>query len=160
MANGDLGPYRKKRDFKRTPEPAPSEISEARAGFSFVVQKHAARRLHYDFRLELNGVLKSWAVTKGPELSIRADKRLAVHVEDHPLEYGSFEGVIPKGQYGGGTVMVWDRGYWGTRGGPGKRPRQGQAVVPPVRRAPERPLDAGAHGRARPRARRATRTGC
>jgi bifunctional non-homologous end joining protein LigD len=109
-ARAKLAKYRAKRDFSKTAEPAGSR-SAAGAGHSYLIQKHAATRLHYDFRLELGGVLKSWAVTRGPSLNPE-DKRLAVHVEDHPLDYGSFEGTIPKGQYGGGTVMLWDRGTW------------------------------------------------
>ena len=105
-----LATYRRKRDFEQTPEPGPGRRVRA-GGAHFVVQKHAARRLHYDFRLELDGTMKSWAVTRGPSLD-PADRRLAVHVEDHPLAYNDFEGVIPQGQYGGGTVMLWDRGEW------------------------------------------------
>jgi bifunctional non-homologous end joining protein LigD len=102
--------YREKRDFARTPEPAGKTVSGGET-LSFVVQRHAARRLHYDLRLEWRGVMKSWAVTRGPSLD-PADKRLAVEVEDHPLDYASFEGTIPKPSYGGGTVQVWDRGEW------------------------------------------------
>ena len=111
MARSDhLATYNAKRDFKRTAEPAGKRAS-SQGGNSFVVQKHDATRLHWDFRIQVDGVLKSWAVTKGPSLDPE-DKRLAVRTEDHPLAYGEFEGIIPKGEYGGGTVMLWDRGSW------------------------------------------------
>src|SRR5436190_1274738 len=110
-----LEKYRKKRKFDVTAEPRGGRIK--RGGDAFVIQKHAATRLHYDLRLELDGVMKSWAVTRGPSL-VPGEKRLAVHVEDHPIEYNTFEGTIPKGQYGGGTVMIWDRGRWIPDGDP------------------------------------------
>ena len=106
-----LSAYQAKRDFERTAEPQGGGTVRAAEYPRFVIQKHDATRLHYDFRLELDGVMKSWAVTRGPSLD-PAEKRLAVEVEDHPLEYGDFEGTIPKGEYGGGTVMLWDRGFW------------------------------------------------
>ncbi len=111
MRKSSLARYQEKRDFTRTAEPSGRRAVSSSRRLRFVIQKHAATRLHYDLRLELDGVFKSWAVTKGPSLD-PADKRLAVEVEDHPLDYGDFEGTIPKGQYGGGTVQLWDRGFW------------------------------------------------
>jgi bifunctional non-homologous end joining protein LigD len=111
-----LSVYRAKRDFSKTAEPSGRTRAPPSPRLRFVIQKHAARRLHYDLRLEFDGVFKSWAVAKGPSLD-PADKRLAIEVEDHPLDYGDFEGTIPSGEYGGGTVQLWDRGYWIPEGG-------------------------------------------
>jgi bifunctional non-homologous end joining protein LigD len=135
LIDRQLARYRQMRDFQATAEPqggsrgsaAKAKViarEKAGSGLPFVVQKHSATRLHYDFRLGLHGVLKSWAVTKGPSY-VTADKRLAVEVEDHPMEYGGFEGTIPKGQYGGGTVMLWDEGTWEPVGDPDEGLRKG-----------------------------------
>lgn len=122
--SGGLNEYKRKRKFELTPEPE-GKVKKSRAGHLYIIQKHAASRLHYDFRLELDGVLKSWAVPKGPSLN-PADKRLAVEVEDHPVSYGSFEGIIPERNYGGGTVMLWDRGTWDAIKDPRKGLREGR----------------------------------
>ena len=116
LRSGDrLREYRERRDFSRTPEPAPRAKRQSRGKLSYLIQKHDATRLHYDFRLEHDGALLSWAIPKGPSYDT-ADKRLAVRTEDHPLEYGKFEGTIPEDEYGGGTVMLWDRGHWEPEG--------------------------------------------
>ncbi|MBS0249954.1 MAG: non-homologous end-joining DNA ligase [Proteobacteria bacterium] len=127
MAKKKLSEYRAKRDFTKTAEPSGAAAVRPAKHLRFVIQKHAATRLHYDFRLELDGVFKSWAVTRGPSIDPK-EKRLAVEVEDHPLDYGDFEGTIPKGQYGGGTVMLWDRGFWAPVGdkSPEKQLRDGE----------------------------------
>jgi bifunctional non-homologous end joining protein LigD len=118
-----LKEYRRKRSFDRTQEPKGKLKSSP--GRAYLIQKHDASRLHYDLRLELDGVLKSWAVPKGPSLNPR-EKRLAVEVEDHPVDYGSFEGVIPQGEYGGGAVMLWDRGEWKPEGDANQGLRSGR----------------------------------
>jgi bifunctional non-homologous end joining protein LigD len=120
-----LAEYRAKRSFEKTSEPR-GERNEPRGGH-YVIQKHDASRLHYDFRLELDGTLKSWAVTRGPSLD-PSQKRLAVRVEDHPIEYADFEGTIPEGNYGAGTVIIWDRGTWEPIGDPHKGLREGKLV--------------------------------
>src|SRR3954464_2805613 len=117
MRRDSLATYRAKRDFHQTAEPSGKAPVAAAEQLRFVIQRHDATRLHYDFRLELDGVFLSWAVTKGPSLDPKV-KRLAVQTEDHPLDYGDYEGTIPKGQYGGGTVQLWDRGYWIPEGDP------------------------------------------
>jgi bifunctional non-homologous end joining protein LigD len=124
MGAGSLDTYQRMRDFRSTPEPRGRREAGRGAG-SFVIQKHAARRLHYDFRLEWNGVFRSWAIPKGPSLD-SGEKRMAVEVEDHPLSYGSFEGVIPAGQYGAGSVQIWDRGKWKPVGDAGRGLREGK----------------------------------
>ncbi len=116
MATADLSKYVEKRDFTKTAEPGGETTVAPSERLRFVIQKHAARRLHYDLRLELDGAFKSWAVTRGPSIDPK-DRRLAVEVEDHPLAYGDFEGTIPRGEYGGGSVQLWDRGYWTPEGG-------------------------------------------
>src|SRR6187397_1626632 len=125
MAKKKLADYQAKRDFKKTSEPSGKAKVRAAEYPRFVIQKHAATRLHYDLRLETAGVFKSWAVTKGPSLD-PADKRLAVQTEDHPLDYGDFEDTIPMGEYGGGTVMLWDRGFWTGDGEPAKSLAKGE----------------------------------
>src|SRR4051794_7116573 len=129
MRRDSLAKYRAKRDFEQSAEPSGKASVSAAPQLRFVIQRHDATRLHYDFRLELDGVFKSWAVTKGPSLDPKV-KRLAVEVEDHPLDYGDFEGTIPKGEYGGGPGVLWGRGYLGTEG-PGRGFQKGELEITP-----------------------------
>ena len=147
-ANDRLASYRTMRDFQSTPEPSGEGTAPEGGPRRFVVQRHRARRLHYDLRFEIDGVLASWAVPKGPTLDPSV-RRLAVHVEDHPLEYADFEGVIPGGEYGGGDVIVWDRGTWEPVGTDGPRHGRGRrrAARRRVGREAARPVRAGAHRR-------------
>ena len=139
--------YTAKRNFEVTPEPKGVRAKKAKA-LSFVIQKHWASRLHYDFRLELDGVLLSWAVPKGPSFD-PSDKRMAIHVEDHPVSYGSFEGTIPPKQYGAGTVIVWDRGTWEPVGDPREGMAEGKLVFKLHGEKLAGPVGAGAHRQAR-----------
>ena len=142
-----LREYRKKRDFKVTREPKPVRKSSKGAPL-FVIQKHAASQLHYDFRLEWGGTLRSWAVPKGPPYA-HEEKRLAMQVEDHPLDYARFEGIIPQGEYGGGTVMVWDIGTWEPLADdPGRGPGRGKDSLPAAREEAQGRVAARAHARA------------
>ena len=145
-----LDEYRRKRDFERTREPRGKVERRRGKALQYVIQKHAARNLHYDFRLELDGVLKSWAVPKGPSL-VPTERRMAAQVEDHPLDYGGFEGVIPKGEYGGGSVVVWDRGTWEPIGDPHAGLAKGDLTLPSRRREAARPLAPGADATAQRR---------
>jgi bifunctional non-homologous end joining protein LigD len=138
-SSDQLAPYRRKRDFTRTPEPSGHTAAGTDAGVRFVVQRHRATRLHYDFRLEIDGVLVSWAVPKGPTLDPNV-RRAAFHVEDHPLEYVDFEGVIPAGQYGGGDVIVWDAGTWHLQ------PHRNGRLVEPRRAVADGELHLDLHG--------------
>ena len=148
-----LEEYHKKRDFTVTGEPKGSPLKKGKAEkLQFVVQKHGARRLHYDFRLELDGAMKSWAVTRGPSYD-PADKRLAVQTEDHPIEYNKFEGVIPDKQYGAGPVMIWDAGTWEPEGDVHKAFKKRAFDVHLKRRTYERPLASGSYERQKREAR-------
>jgi bifunctional non-homologous end joining protein LigD len=142
MATRKLSLYQAKRDFTKTAEPSGKALVKPARYLRFVIQKHAASRLHYDLRLEVDGVFKSWAVAKGPSLNPR-DRRLAIEVEDHPLDYGDFEGTIPQGEYGGGTVMLWDRGFWVPQSWTGSS--QGRAEIHACGREAEGQLGVGAH---------------
>ena len=139
-----LATYRRKRDFSRTPEPRGSR-PKARERLQYVVQKHDATRLHYDFRLEHRGVLKSWAVPKEPSMNPK-DRRLAVQTEDHPLEYGGFEGEIPEGEYGAGSVLIWDQGYWTPLGDAEQGLKDGKLDFELHGTQAQGALDARAHG--------------